>query len=105
MILFQVNEPFWEQNEEAGFRQIKIRNSTDVIAVINANMSEGTWSAAFVPMGFSFSTQKMNDLGVVIEISDVLMRVLERPDLKVQELLEYIQNIEKTNKERFNGCL
>lgn len=87
---FDVNNIFWEQNELVGFRQVKVRDAYRTIAVINANLNNNVWSSAFVPMGFSFSTNEMAALEECIAKSHVLMKVLQKVDCTLQEIEDTI---------------
>lgn len=90
---FDVNTIFWEQNEDVGFRQIKVRSADRTIAVINANRNNNVWTCAFVPMGFSFSTSEMDMFEDCINKSQVLMKVLSKVDCTLQEVEDTINEL------------
>ena len=86
MMRFEVNTYFWQENEEVGLRQIKVRSGEKVLAVMNANRVDGVWYCSFVPMGFSFDTTEMNNLCTCVERSEVLMKALVKTDLELNEI-------------------
>lgn len=90
---FDVNTIFWEQNEDVGFRQVKVRDADRTIAVINANRNNNVWTCAFVPMGFSFSTLEMATLEECINKSHKLMIVLSKVDCTLQEVEDTINEL------------
>lgn len=87
---FEVNTYFWQENEDVGLRQIKVRSGERVLAVMNANRVEGVWYPLFVPMGFSFKITEMDDLRICVERSEVLMKALSKPDLELEEIEDII---------------
>lgn len=90
MMRFEVNTYFWEENEKVGLRQIKVRNTDRILAVINANCVDGVWLCSFVPMGFRFEITEMDDLKTCIERSEIIMKLLTKVQLTLSEVEEII---------------
>lgn len=94
MIVYQVNEMFWDLNEASGCRKIKVMNGGECIAVFNSTFTkdDSKWDCVLVPMGLTFNKEKTFLFKDVINNSDKIMDALCSHKLSFEDIQNFISN-------------
>lgn len=96
MIVYKVNEMFWDLNEKNGFRKVRAIHEGECLAIFNSTFlkSTSTWECVMVPMGLTFNQSKVFLFKDVIDNSEKIMDCLCMESLSFEEVQNFISNLQ-----------
>lgn len=93
-MLLKLNRVVWDEAERTGFRNVTVSyNGKNVMAVLS-HFQSGSWSSSIVPMGYSYSTEEVQEFIELFKVLPALMKLLETDSvLTADEVQVFIDNL------------
>lgn len=92
-MIYKTNPMFWEMNEKTGLRHLTLEHDGRVLFVVAANLHTNGWKASTLPMGYKMTYEEVLEFSSTFEVLPELMKFLERPDITLADVQEYISNL------------
>lgn len=91
MIIYDSCPMFWDINEKSGIRKVRVLYEGDAIAVITSTFSkdDNKWICKFIPMGFSFDTDKFKYFRLVVNDCYDIFELLQKDVLESSDVIDF----------------